>query len=150
MARQSYVEVREIVGLVKSGVPGTRLRGLGGILQVIQRAAKDWELEEAVLDFVEKRARAFLRQTKSLYFKGEKVPVRIFETYEDAQGRHRWQPIKAMTADELELCVLQRRTRMRGEEVRIDVYEELISQLRQLGAVAKVEQVYDKVLAANP
>ncbi len=150
--RQPYFEVKEVIALVRSGVPGTRLRGLGGVLQMINRAAKDWELEEAVLDYVEKRAKAYLHQTVGYRFKpkNEKVEVRVFEHYEDAQGRHRWQPIKAMTADELELCVVQRRKRMRGEEIRIDVYEALITQLRQLPAGATVAQVEQQVLAANP
>jgi len=148
-SRQPYFEVKEIVSLVRTGIPGTRLRGLAGVLQVIKRDAKDWEIEKLVLEYVATRGRDYLRQTKSFKFKNDRVEVRIFEHYEDAAGRHRWQPIGAMTADELQLCIVQRRKRMRGEEIRIEVYEDLITILRSLPAGATVGQVQDQILKAN-
>lgn len=152
-ARQLHIEVREVVALVRTGIPQTSVRGFGSILNAIKRVVGDWanELEKALLWYVEKRVRDYFHQTKGFRFKrkGERVEVRLFEHHEDAQGRHLWKPIQAMTADELELCIVQRRRRMRGEEVRIDVYEEFLNELRQLPAGSTIAQVFDKVLEAK-
>lgn len=152
-ARQLHLQVKEIVLLVRAGIPQTRLRGFGGVLQAAKRVIGDWadDLEKALLAYVEKRARDYLHQTKSFKFrrKGERVEVRLFEHHEDAQGRHLWKPIQAMTADELALCIQQRMSRLRAEEVRIDVYEEFLNQLRQYPVGSTVQQVFDKVLEAD-
>lgn len=150
LAHQPNHEVEEAVGLVRVGIPGTRLRGFDGVFQMMRRASKEWaaEIEKCVIEYVKKRVREYHRQTEVYVFHGERVEVRKFENYRDTEGKHRWQPVRAMTANELATCIVERRERIAAEELRIDVYEALLDELRKASPTAKVEEVFDKVLAA--
>ncbi|GAI25830.1 unnamed protein product, partial [marine sediment metagenome] len=73
-----------------------------------------------------------------------KIKIRVYECYPVGEGPRRWQLLKAMSANDLRICVRARRVQVAGHNRVIRVYETLIELLDNLGPTARVADVYEK------
>ena len=143
-------QVADIVRLVRQGIPGTKLNGLDRPLEQVTRITVGWAFDRIILIYVHERVRAYLKSTATVRLarSGETVEMRLFESYRDAEGRHQWQRVTAMTKRELTLAVEQRKYRIAREQQRVSVYEALLKEMSGYPETARVSQVWAKVVNA--
>ena len=106
--------------------------------------------DEIVVEYIERRLAGFLQQTKTYSTAKGPLKVRVYENYGSGQGPRRWQPLQAMAASGLRVCIAARRQKTASDQRVIRVYERLLTllleMLGQKQSDATVKDVWEEAL----
>lgn len=116
---------------------------LANILSEANKRFPGWGIDLMIKEAIKTRLSRYLQQNMKVRRRdGEEILVRVYECYAIGQGSRRWQQLKAMTIDDLRICLMARRKQVAGHEAVIRAYERAIEEMEKTGA-KKVGEVFE-------
>lgn len=116
---------------------------LANVLSEAKKRFSGWGIDLMVKEAIKARLSRYLQQTMKVRTRdGDEISVRVYECYAVGRDARRWQQLKAMTIDDLRICLMARRKQVAGHEAVISAYERAIDEMEKTGA-KKVGEVFE-------